>query len=184
MLAFLAACFSIWCRSGHRVDADARGLSRTPHGSQRHLDLLPRAAGPVSGRVDAMRWRWRAAVAVLSGAILACFALSMAGGVGGRLSAARRPLHGVIYPALNSRISCVRNTSTAPRRRGSRFRASRRIAPARDGCGERRHRTDRVVLACDGARGTVLSACSELGRESNTQHPLDWMWLTHCETSL
>jgi fucose permease len=57
-----------------------------------------------------MRWRWQAAVAVLSGGILACFALSVAGGVDWAvyLLPASGLFMAVIYPTLNSKgISCV-----------------------------------------------------------------------------
>ena len=57
-----------------------------------------------------MRLRWHAAVAVLSGAILACFSLSVARGVDWAVYLL--PLSGlfmsVIYPTINSKgISCV-----------------------------------------------------------------------------
>ena len=69
-----------------------------------------RAAGRFLGAWMLMRWRWHAAVAVLSGAILACFAFSVAGGV--EWAVYLLPASGffmaVIYPTLNSKgISCV-----------------------------------------------------------------------------
>jgi fucose permease len=69
-----------------------------------------RAAGRFLGAWMLMRWRWHAAVAVLSGAILACFALSVAGGVEWAvyLLPASGLFMAVIYPTLNSKgISCV-----------------------------------------------------------------------------
>ncbi len=69
-----------------------------------------RAAGRFLGAWMLMRWRWDAAVAVLSGAILACFALSVAGGVEWAvyLLPASGLFMAVIYPTLNSKgISCV-----------------------------------------------------------------------------
>jgi fucose permease len=69
-----------------------------------------RAAGRFLGAWMLMRWRWQAAVAVLSGAILACFALSVAGGVEWAvyLLPASGLFMAVIYPTLNSKgISCV-----------------------------------------------------------------------------
>jgi fucose permease len=69
-----------------------------------------RAAGRFLGAWMLMRWRWQAAVAVLSGAILACFALSVAGGMEWAvyLLPASGLFMAVIYPTLNSKgISCV-----------------------------------------------------------------------------
>jgi fucose permease len=69
-----------------------------------------RAAGRFLGAWMLMRWRWQAAVAVLSGGILACFALSVAGGVDWAvyLLPASGLFMAVIYPTLNSKgISCV-----------------------------------------------------------------------------
>jgi fucose permease len=69
-----------------------------------------RAAGRFLGAWMLIRWRWQAAVAVLSGAILACFALSVAGGVEWAvyLLPASGLFMAVIYPTLNSKgISCV-----------------------------------------------------------------------------
>jgi fucose permease len=69
-----------------------------------------RAAGRFLGASMLMRWRWHAAVAVLSGAILACFAFSVAGGVEWAvyLLPASGLFMAVIYPTLNSKgISCV-----------------------------------------------------------------------------
>ena len=69
-----------------------------------------RAAGRFLGAWMLMRWRWQAAVAVLSGAILACFALSVAEGVEWAvyLLPASGLFMAVIYPTLNSKgISCV-----------------------------------------------------------------------------
>jgi fucose permease len=69
-----------------------------------------RAAGRFLGAWMLMRWRWHAAIAVLSGAILACFALSVAGGVEWAvyLLPASGLFMAVIYPTLNSKgISCV-----------------------------------------------------------------------------
>ena len=57
-----------------------------------------------------MRLRWHAAVAVLSGAILACFALSVANGVDWAvyLLPASGLFMSMIYPTINSKgISCV-----------------------------------------------------------------------------
>ncbi|HWI86350.1 MAG TPA: MFS transporter, partial [Sphingomonas sp.] len=68
-----------------------------------------RAAGRFLGAWMLMRWRWHAAVAVLSGAILACFAFSVAGGVEWAvyLLPASGLFMAVIYPTLNSKgISC------------------------------------------------------------------------------
>jgi fucose permease len=70
-----------------------------------------RAAGRFLGAWMLMRWRWQAAVAVLSGGILACFALSVAGGVEWAvyLLPASGLFMAMIYPTLNSKgISCVR----------------------------------------------------------------------------
>jgi fucose permease len=69
-----------------------------------------RAAGRFLGAWMLMRWRWQAAVAVLSGGILACFALSVAGGVEWAvyLLPASGLFMAMIYPTLNSKgISCV-----------------------------------------------------------------------------
>ena len=69
-----------------------------------------RAAGRFLGAWMLMRWKWHAAVAVLSGAILACFAFSVAGGVEWAvyLLPASGLFMAVIYPTLNSKgISCV-----------------------------------------------------------------------------
>ena len=69
-----------------------------------------RAAGRFLGAWILMRLRWHAAVAVLSGAILACFILSVARGVDWAVYLL--PMSGlfmsVIYPTINSKgISCV-----------------------------------------------------------------------------
>jgi fucose permease len=69
-----------------------------------------RAAGRFLGAWILMRLRWHAAVAVLSGAILACFILSVARGVDWAVYLL--PTSGlfmsVIYPTINSKgISCV-----------------------------------------------------------------------------
>jgi fucose permease len=69
-----------------------------------------RAAGRFLGAWMLMRLRWHAAVAVLSGAILACFILSVARGVDWAVYLL--PTSGlfmsVIYPTINSKgISCV-----------------------------------------------------------------------------
>src|SRR5512138_609580 len=69
-----------------------------------------RAAGRFLGAWMLLRWRWQSAVAVLSGGILACFALSVAGGVDWAvyLLPASGLFMAVIYPTLNSKgISCV-----------------------------------------------------------------------------
>ena len=69
-----------------------------------------RAAGRFLGAWMLMRWKWQAAVAVLSGGILACFALSVAGGVEWAvyLLPASGLFMAMIYPTLNSKgISCV-----------------------------------------------------------------------------
>ena len=69
-----------------------------------------RAAGRFVGAWMLLRWEWEAAVAILSGAILACFALSIAGGVGWAvyLLPASGLFMAMIYPTLNSKgISCV-----------------------------------------------------------------------------
>ena len=69
-----------------------------------------RAAGRFVGAWALLRWSWQAAVAILSGAILACFALSVAGGVEWAvyLLPASGLFMAVIYPTLNSKgISCV-----------------------------------------------------------------------------
>jgi fucose permease len=69
-----------------------------------------RAAGRFLGAWMLLRWRWDAAVAVLSGAILACFAISVAGGLEWAvyLLPASGLFMAVIYPTLNSKgISCV-----------------------------------------------------------------------------
>jgi fucose permease len=69
-----------------------------------------RAAGRFVGAWMLLRWKWQAAAAVLSGAILACFALSVAGGVEWAvyLLPASGLFMAVIYPTLNSKgISCV-----------------------------------------------------------------------------
>ena len=70
-----------------------------------------RAAGRFVGAWMLLRWRWQAAVAALSGGILACFALSVAGGVEWAvyLLPASGLFMAVLYPTLNSKgISCVR----------------------------------------------------------------------------
>ncbi len=70
-----------------------------------------RAAGRFVGAWMLLRWKWQAAVAVLSGGILACFALSVAGGVEWAvyLLPASGVFMAVLYPTLNSKgISCVR----------------------------------------------------------------------------
>lgn len=72
--------------------------------------FMLRAAGRFLGAWMLTRWRWDAAVAVLSGAILACFAFSVAGGVEWAvyLLPASGLFMAVIYPTLNSKgISCV-----------------------------------------------------------------------------
>src|SRR5580765_3132599 len=69
-----------------------------------------RAAGRFVGAWMLLRWKWQAAVAILSGAILACFALSVAGGVAWAvyLLPASGLFMAMIYPTLNSKgISCV-----------------------------------------------------------------------------
>ena len=69
-----------------------------------------RAAGRFLGAWMLLRLRWQAAVAVLSGAILACFALSVAMGVDWAvyLLPASGLFMSVIYPTINSKgISCV-----------------------------------------------------------------------------
>ena len=69
-----------------------------------------RAAGRFLGAWMLMRWRWQAAVAALSGGILACFALSVTGGVEWAvyLLPASGLFMAMIYPTLNSKgISCV-----------------------------------------------------------------------------
>jgi fucose permease len=69
-----------------------------------------RAAGRFLGAWILLRWKWDAAVAVLSGAIFVCFVLSVVNGV--EWAVYLLPLSGlfmsVIYPTLNSKgISCV-----------------------------------------------------------------------------
>ena len=57
-----------------------------------------------------LRWQWQSAVAILGGGILACFALSVVGGVEWAvyLLPASGLFMAVIYPTLNSKgISCV-----------------------------------------------------------------------------
>jgi len=69
-----------------------------------------RAAGRFVGAWMLVRWKWQAAVAALSGGILACFALSIAGGLEWAvyLLPASGLFMAVIYPTLNSKgISCV-----------------------------------------------------------------------------
>ena len=69
-----------------------------------------RAAGRFVGAWMLLRWKWQTAVAILSGGILACFALSAAGGVDWAvyLLPASGLFMAVIYPTLNSKgISCV-----------------------------------------------------------------------------
>jgi fucose permease len=69
-----------------------------------------RAAGRFVGAWMLLRWKWQTAVAVLSGGILGCFALSAAGGVDWAvyLLPASGLFMAVIYPTLNSKgISCV-----------------------------------------------------------------------------
>ena len=69
-----------------------------------------RAAGRFVGAWMLVRWPWQSAVAILSGGILACFALSVAGGVAWAiyLLPASGLFMAVIYPTLNSKgISCV-----------------------------------------------------------------------------
>jgi len=69
-----------------------------------------RAAGRFVGAWMLLRWPWQSAVAILSGGILACFALSVAGGVEWAvyLLPASGLFMAVIYPTLNSKgISCV-----------------------------------------------------------------------------
>jgi fucose permease len=69
-----------------------------------------RAAGRFLGAWMLLRWKWQAAVAILSGAIFACFALSVAGGVAWAvyLLPASGLFMAMIYPTLNSKgISCV-----------------------------------------------------------------------------
>ena len=90
-----------------------------------------RAAGRFLGAWMLLRWKWHAAVAVLSGAILACFALSVAGGRGmGGVSAARfRSFHGRDLSDAQFERHQLRpeSTSTAPRQASSSSsRASRR----------------------------------------------------------
>jgi fucose permease len=72
--------------------------------------FLLRAAGRFLGAWLLGRVRWQAALALFSGGILACFALSIAAGVEGAVYLL--PLSGVfmsvIYPTLNSKgISCL-----------------------------------------------------------------------------
>jgi len=69
-----------------------------------------RAAGRFLGAWVLLRWKWQAAVAVLSGGIFVCFALSVAGGVAWAvyLLPASGLFMAMIYPTLNSKgISCV-----------------------------------------------------------------------------
>lgn len=69
-----------------------------------------RAAGRFLGAWMLARWRWQAALVVLSGAILVCFALSVANGVDWAvyLLPASGLFMSVIYPTVNSKgISCV-----------------------------------------------------------------------------
>ena len=69
-----------------------------------------RAAGRFVGAWMLLQWKWQAAVAILSGAILACFALSIAGGLEWAvyLLPASGLFMAMIYPTLNSKgISCV-----------------------------------------------------------------------------
>jgi fucose permease len=69
-----------------------------------------RAAGRFVGAWMLLRWKWQAAIALLSGGVLACFALSVAGGVEWAvyLLPASGLFMAVIYPTLNSKgISCV-----------------------------------------------------------------------------
>ena len=97
-----------------RVDADiVRGLlrQRDDAGRLQHLDLLPAARRrPLSRRVAAGRVQWQAALALFSGGILVCFAISVVGGLDWAVYLL--PLSGlfmsVIYPTLNSKgISCL-----------------------------------------------------------------------------
>jgi fucose permease len=77
-----------------------------------------RAAGRFLGASMLMRWRWHAAVAVLSGAILACFAFSVAGGVewAAYLLPASGLLMAVIYrPSIRKALVASRKASPAPR---------------------------------------------------------------------
>jgi len=69
-----------------------------------------RAGGRFVGAWMLLRWKWQAAIALLSGGILACFAFSVAGGVGWAvyLLPASGLFMAVMYPTLNSKgISCV-----------------------------------------------------------------------------
>jgi fucose permease len=69
-----------------------------------------RAAGRFVGAWMLLKWSWHTAVALLSGGILACFALSVIGGVEWAvyLLPASGLFMAVIYPTLNSKgISCV-----------------------------------------------------------------------------
>ena len=69
-----------------------------------------RATGRFLGAWMLTRLRWHAALAVLSGAVLACFAASIAGGVewGVYLLPASGLFMSVLYPTINSKgISCV-----------------------------------------------------------------------------
>lgn len=69
-----------------------------------------RAAGRFVGAWMLLRGKWQAAIAVLSGGILACFAFSVVGGVNWAvyLLPASGLFMAVIYPTLNSKgISCV-----------------------------------------------------------------------------
>ena len=69
-----------------------------------------RAAGRFAGAWMLLRWKWQAAVAILSGGIFVCFALSVAGGVTWAvyLLPASGLFMAVIYPTLNSKgISCA-----------------------------------------------------------------------------
>jgi fucose permease len=69
-----------------------------------------RAAGRFLGAWMLLRWKWQAAMAVLSGAILACFALSVAGGTAWAvyLLPASGLFMAMVYPTINSKgISCV-----------------------------------------------------------------------------
>ena len=72
--------------------------------------FLLRAAGRFLGAWMLTRLQWQAVLAVSTGCILACFALSMAGGIGWAVYLL--PMSGlfmsVVYPTLNSKgISCM-----------------------------------------------------------------------------
>ncbi len=92
----------------------------TYHGSLTWLSVyaltaffILRAAGRFVGAALLARWRWTTVLAVTSGAVLACFAAALVGGVG--VAVVALPASGlfmsVIYPTLNSKgISCFAKT--------------------------------------------------------------------------